>query len=114
GLRLISLQRDAGVEQLATLGAGMKVETLGEEFDAGLDAFLDTAAVMQHLDLVITCDTSVAHLSGALGRPAWVVLKRVPDWRWMLDRGDNPWYPTLRLFRQTTDGQWGDAFDTIH
>ena len=86
---------------------GMRVETLGEEFDAGPDAFLDTAAVMKICDLVITSDTSVAHLAGALGAPTWVALKRVPDWRWMLDRSDSPWYPTMRLFRQSVRGTGG-------
>ena len=64
----------------------MEVETLGDDFDAGDDAFLDAAAVMENLDLVISADTSIAHLAGALGRPVWVALKYVPDWRWMLDR----------------------------
>jgi tetratricopeptide (TPR) repeat protein len=113
GVRLISLQRGAGIEQLSQLPANMVVETLPDPFDAGPDAFLDTAAVMDCLDLIITCDTSVAHLAGALGRPAWVVLKRVPDWRWMLDRADSPWYPTLRLFRQSVDSQWSDLFADI-
>jgi tetratricopeptide (TPR) repeat protein len=110
GVRLISLQRGAGVEQLEAVPRDMKVEILGDEFDAGPHAFLDCAAVMESLDLVITCDTSIAHLAGALGRPAWVALKLVPDWRWLLGRDDNPWYPTLRLFRQTTAGEWGDVF----
>jgi len=114
GVRLISLQRGAGEALLRTLPAGMVIETLPEPFDAGPDAFLDTAAIMDNLDLVITCDTSVAHLAGALGCPAWVVLKRIPDWRWMLRRTDNPWYPTLRLFRQTVDASWGDVFSAIH
>ncbi|MEA2776264.1 MAG: hypothetical protein QOF90_1670, partial [Acetobacteraceae bacterium] len=64
-------------------------------------------AVMVNLDLIITSDTSIAHLAGALGRPVWLALRRVPDWRWMLDRADSPWYPTMRLFRQTVDGEWG-------
>jgi hypothetical protein len=81
--------------------------------DAGPDAFVDTAAVMQCLDLVITSDTSVAHLAGALGRPVWVALRHVPDWRWMLDRPDCPWYPTMRLFRQTTRGEWTGVFGHI-
>jgi hypothetical protein len=110
GVRLISLQQGTGLEQLHSLPAGMRVETLGEDFDAGPDAFVDTAAVMECLDLVITCDTSIAHVAGALGRPTWVVLKRVPDWRWMLDGKDNPWYPTVEMFRQSVDGRWEDVF----
>jgi tetratricopeptide (TPR) repeat protein len=110
GVRLISLQKNEGVEQLARLPSGMVVETLGEDYDTGPDAFLDAAAVMMNLDLVITSDTAIAHLAGALARPAWVALKHVPDWRWLLDRSDSPWYPTLRLFRQTTRGDWQSVF----
>jgi Flp pilus assembly protein TadD len=107
GVRLISLQKDAGVEQL---GSGIAVETLGEDFDSGPDGFVDTAAVMMNLDLVITSDTAAAHLAGALGRPVWVALRTVPDWRFMVGRADSPWYPTMRLFRQTTRDEWGSVF----
>ena len=107
GVRLISLQKADGEDQIAT--SGVPVELL-DGLDAGPDAFLDTAAVMQNLDLVITSDTSIAHLAGALGCPVWVALRRVPDWRWMLDRRDSPWYPTMRLFRQSEDGDWRDVF----
>ncbi|HEY0182647.1 MAG TPA: glycosyltransferase family 9 protein, partial [Rhodopila sp.] len=107
GVRLISLQKGEGEEQIAT--AGFPVERL-QGLDVGPDAFLDTAAVMASLDLVVTSDTSIAHLAGALGRPVWVALRRVPDWRWMLDRADSPWYPTMRLFRQNTDGDWAPVF----
>jgi Flp pilus assembly protein TadD len=107
GARLISLQKGEGEAQIAA--AGFPVETL-DGLDAGPDAFLDTAAVMAGLDLIVTSDTSIAHLAGALGRPVWVALRFVPDWRWMLDRSDSPWYPTMRLFRQTTDGDWGPVF----
>jgi hypothetical protein len=79
---------------------------LGAAFDSGPDAFLDTAAVMAGLDLVITTDTSIAHLAGALGRPVWTALALSPEWRWLLGRADSPWYPGMRLFRQTTDGDW--------
>jgi tetratricopeptide (TPR) repeat protein len=113
GVRLISVQKNAGVEQLSTMPPGMRVETLGEDFDAGQDAFLDTAAVLQVVDLVITTDTSIAHLAGALRRPTWVALKHVPDWRWMLDREDSPWYPELRLFRQIERGDWYHPFVRI-
>jgi tetratricopeptide (TPR) repeat protein len=77
-----------------------------DAFDAGPDAFLDTAAIMANLDLIVTCDTSIAHLAGALGRPVWVALKHVSEWRWMNDRPDSPWYPTMRLFRRSRDGDW--------
>jgi Tfp pilus assembly protein PilF len=108
-VRLVSLQKNHGLDQLENLPAGTKVETLGD-FDDGPDAFIDTAAVMDCLDLIITSDTSIAHLAGALGRPTWVALKHVPDWRWLLDRDDSPWYPTMRLFRQATDGDWTSVF----
>jgi tetratricopeptide (TPR) repeat protein len=104
-VRLISLQKTHGVEQLKRLPAGMTVETLGE-FDTGDDAFVDTAAIMHGLDLVITSDTAVPHLAGALGVPAWVALKHIPDWRWMLERSDSPWYRSLKLFRQPKPGDW--------
>jgi Glycosyltransferase family 9 (heptosyltransferase) len=112
-IRLISLQKNQGVEQLAALPAGMTVETLGEDFDAGADAFADAAAVMQHLDLIISCDTSIAHVAGALGRPAWIALKHVPEWRWMLEGGASPWYPSVRLFRQPVRGDWSAVFREI-
>ena len=108
-MRLISLQKNHGLDQLEGLPAGTTVETLGD-FDDGRDAFVDTAAVMENLDLVVTSDTSIAHLAGALGRPTWVALKYVPEWRWLLDREDSPWYPTMRLFRQTADGDWQSVF----
>jgi tetratricopeptide (TPR) repeat protein len=108
GVRLISLQKHTGTEQLTHVA--FKVEALGDGFDPGPDAFVDTLAVMESLDLVISPDTSIAHVAGALTRPLWIALKRVPDWRWMLNRPDTPWYPTARLFRQETAGDWGGVF----
>ena len=113
GIRLISLQKNAGTEQLGSLPNGMRVESFEAQLDCGTDAFLDTAAIMQNLDLVITSDTAIAHLAGALGRPTWVALKHMPDWRWLLDRDDTPWYPTLRLFRQTRRGDWTSVFERM-
>jgi tetratricopeptide (TPR) repeat protein len=112
GVRLISLQKTHGLEQLTQLPPDMKVETLGS-FDEGGDAFVDTAAIMQNLDLVVTSDTATPHLAGALGVPIWVALKRVPDWRWMLAGEQTPWYPTMRLFRQTTAGDWESVFSEM-
>jgi tetratricopeptide (TPR) repeat protein len=103
-VQLMSLQKDAGIEQLL-LPRDWPVTVPGEEFD-----FLDTAALMTLCDLVITSDTSVAHLAGALGCPTWVALKHRPDWRWMLQRNDSPWYPTVRLFRQDVPGDWPGVF----
>jgi hypothetical protein len=109
-VRLISLHKGEGEAQLAHLPGGMTVESLGDDFDAGPDAFLDTAAVMKCCDLVISSDTSIAHLAGALGVRTWVPLQFVPDWRWFLDRDDSPWYPTMRLFRQQSQGDWDGVF----
>ena len=75
--------------------------------------FADTAAVIQELDLVVTVDTAIAHLAGALGKPVWVVLPHPGDWRWMLNRDDSPWYPTARLFRQQRPGEWGPVFENL-
>jgi hypothetical protein len=71
-----------------------------------LTDFADTAALMMNLDLIVSVDTAVAHLAGALARPVWTLLPRAPDWRWLLDREDSPWYPTMRLFRQSERGDW--------
>ncbi len=110
GVRLVSLQRHDGLDQLAA--AGFAVEVL-EGLDAGPDAFLDTAAVMMNLDLVVTSDTALAHLVGALGRPAFVTLKHMPDWRWGFEGEDSPFYPRLRLFRQKTPGDWAGVFARV-
>lgn len=105
GVRLIALQKGPGSEQVEAVADTMTVETLGDDFDGGPDAFVDTAAVMANLDLVISTDTAAAHLAGALGRPVWILLKALPEWRWLgADRGDSPWYPTARLFRQALGG----------
>ena len=113
GVRLISLQKEHGLEQLRQLPDDVTIETLGEDFDNGPDAFVDTAAAMKNLDLIVTSDTSIAHLAGALGRPTWVALSHVPDWRWLLDREDSPWYPTMRLFRQSERQNWQSVFARI-
>ncbi len=110
GLRLVSLQKGGG-DNSHLIREG--VINLGEQLDTAHGAFMDTAAIMMNLDLVITSDTSVAHLAGALGVPVWVALPFVPDWRWMLDRSDSPWYPTMRLFRQKTRGDWVGVFAEI-
>ncbi len=111
-VRLISLQKEVGIDQLGQLPGGTAVETLGD-FDAPGEAFLDTAAVMESLDLIVTSDSAIAHLAGALGRPVWLALKLAPDWRWLLKRDDTPWYPTMRLFRQQRLDDWTDVFATI-
>ena len=68
---------------------------------------------MANLDLVISVDTSIIHLAGALGVPGWLLLPNIPDWRWLLDREDSPWYPTMRLFRQRAMGKWDDVIERI-
>jgi len=113
GVRVISLQKGAGEQQLSNLPPSMRIETLGADFDAGDDAFVDTAATMTCLDLVVTCDTSIAHLAGALAIPVWVALKSDAEWRWLTGRADSPWYPTMRLFRQTRRGVWRDVFEAM-
>jgi tetratricopeptide (TPR) repeat protein len=106
GVSLISLQKGAGAQQIRTVDFGSRIIDLGQEIDQSQDAFLDTAAVMAHLDLIISTDTSIAHLAGALARPAWIALSSAPEWRWLLERSDSPWYPTFRLFRQRRRGDW--------
>jgi tetratricopeptide (TPR) repeat protein len=109
GVRLVSLQRGPGSEQLLEVGERVPVtDTARDPVTAG--DFLDTAALMKNLDLVISTDTAVAHLAGALGLPVWVALSTVPDWRWLLKREDSPWYPTMRLFRQRNLGDWDAVF----
>lgn len=75
--------------------------------------FSDTASLIKAMDLVISVDTSVAHLAGALGKPVWVLLPKVPDYRWMLDREDSPWYPTARLFRQSGFSDWEEVMARV-
>jgi tetratricopeptide (TPR) repeat protein len=105
----ISLQKELSADDSAALAELPKVVRLGQE----LRDFSDTAAVIDNLDLVIAVDTSVAHLAGALGKPVWMLLPFNPDWRWLTDRDDSPWYPTLRLFRQTEIGSWSEVATRI-
>lgn len=112
GVRVISVQKHNGLEEIAGLPQDARLETY-DDFDNGPDAFIDSAALMQNLDLVVSCDTSVAHLAGALARPTFVLLKKIPDWRWMLDREDSPWYPTMRLFRQAERGNWAEVMSRV-
>ena len=113
GVRLISLHKGAGESQLADLPDGMHVETLSADFDAAHGAFMDTAAVMKNCDLVVTSDTAIAHLAGALGVPVWIALKFAPDWRWGMVAEQTRWYPTARLFRQPKPGDWKSVFAAI-
>jgi tetratricopeptide (TPR) repeat protein len=109
GVRFYSLQKGPVSEELAAAREGQGIVDLGEH----LQDFTDTAAIMANLDLIISVDTSVVHLAGAMGKPVWVLVPRVSDWRWLRDRTDSPWYPTMRLFRQNKIGEWGDVVGLV-
>ena len=110
-IELISLHKGEGENQIKDIN--FELTTLGDDFDAGENAFEDTAAIMMNCDLIITSDTATAHLAGALGCPTWVALKKVPDWRWMLEQNQSPWYPNMKLYRQKELGDWDHVFQTI-
>ncbi len=109
GATFYALQKGLTVDQREELASAGTIVDLGDE----LRDFTDTAAIVANLDLVITVDTSVAHLAGALGKPVWILLPHAPDWRWLRERADSPWYPTARLFRQTTAGQWISVLEKV-
>jgi tetratricopeptide (TPR) repeat protein len=114
GVSFINLQKDATREELTAVSkSGQAVVDLGPEFDTSNGPFMDTAAVMMNLDLVISSDTVIPHLAGALGVPVWLAVPFVPDWRWLLDRDDSPWYRTMRLFRQKAACDWSGIFEDI-
>jgi tetratricopeptide (TPR) repeat protein len=113
GVRLISLQMSDNLGPDLESFAAMGIETLGKDLDKGPDGFIETVAVMAGLDLIVTCDTSIAHLAGAMGRPTFVLLQLVPEWRFMVGREDSPWYPTMRLFRQTVQDVWADPVSRL-
>jgi tetratricopeptide (TPR) repeat protein len=109
GMQPVSLQKDLREADLAVLQSRPDLIHFGE----ALADFNDTAALCELVDVVVCVDTSVAHLAGALGRPVWLLLPTNPDWRWLLDRSDSPWYPSARLFRQAVPGQWGDVLSGV-
>jgi tetratricopeptide (TPR) repeat protein len=113
GAQLVCLQRADEAGELAEVDFGRQVLSFGEDLDRGEHAFLDTAALMMNLDLVVSCDTAVAHLAGALGVPVWLALPRIAEWRWMTGRSDSPWYPTMRLFRQPRPGEWHEVLQRM-
>jgi ADP-heptose:LPS heptosyltransferase len=101
GIFFISLQKEYPDSNLPAL-ARLPIERINE----ATDGFDNTAALMEHCDLIISTDTSIPHLAGALGRPVWLLLSYSAEWRWLVDRTDSPWYPTMRLFRQRRLGDW--------
>src|SRR5262249_22578916 len=100
-----SLQKDVRKDDASLLASRADLRHVGNQ----LENFADTAAVIELMDVVVTVDTSVAHLAGAMGNPVWILLPLNPDWRWLLDRDDSVWYPTARLFRQPALGDWASA-----
>jgi tetratricopeptide (TPR) repeat protein len=113
GIRLVSLQKGAGREQLGELGGRFDLVDLGGELDETAGAFMDTAAVIANLDLVITVDTAIAHLAGGLGAEVWVALQLSPDWRWLTAGETTAWYPSMRLFRQRQFDAWPEVFEEL-
>jgi hypothetical protein len=105
----VSLQKEVREVDKLTLDSNPHILN----FAGHLNDFLDTAALIDNLDLVISVDTSVAHLSAALGKDTWVILPHVPDWRWLLDREESPWYPSMKLYRQTSIGNWNSVLDRV-
>jgi hypothetical protein len=111
GVEFVSIQKGAGSEQWRP-DAGLPFVAGQASFNSSLD-FLDTAAVLAQCDLLISADSGVVHLAGALGIPTWVALRWIPEWRWLLERQDSPWYPTARLFRQRSRGDWKSVFQQM-
>ena len=111
GVRLISLQKGFGSEQIATVD--FPVIDLADRLDEAAGPFMDTAAVIRNLDLVVAADTAIGTSGGGLGRAGLAGAAISPDWRWLRDRDDSPWYPTMRLFLQKSFGQWSDVFKHI-
>ena len=111
-VKLFSLQKNDGAEQLHSNFEEIKVINFGSDLDKEA-AFLDTAVLMTKLDLIITVDTSIAHLAGSMGCKVWVLLQFIPDWRWMLDKKITPWYPSMKLFRQSKLNDWNGPFKQI-
>jgi len=109
GLQFYSLQKGTPAEQAVNTSPEMALDDLSRD----IRYFADTAAIIDNLDLVISVDTSVAHLAGAMGKPVWTLLAHMPDWRWLLAREDSPWYPTMRLFRQEVAGGWDSVFAEV-
>lgn len=113
GVQLVSVQQVNGLDQLAALENDWNLWQPGPEYQAKTGDFGEAAALIGSLDLLITADTSYAHLAGGLGVPVWVLVSRLPEWRWLLERTDSPWYPTARLFRQARLGDWDSVIQDV-
>jgi tetratricopeptide (TPR) repeat protein len=109
GATFYSLQKGPAAQELAATPEAARIVDLSQH----LDDFTDTAAIVANLDLVISVDTSVAHLAGAMGKPVWILVAHANDWRWLKDRSDSPWYPTVRIFRQSAVGRWDDVLEQV-
>ena len=104
---MFHVDRDAGLFGIAPQGLNLI------DYTDELVSYSDTAALLANLDLIISVDTSVVHLAGAMGKVVWALLPFAPDWRWLLDREDSPWYPTMRLFRQPQPGDWVSVMESV-
>ncbi len=113
GVTIYSLQQVNGLEQLEACSFKNKVITFDKEFDKKYGSFMDSAAVVQHLNLVISVDTGLCHLAAAINVPTWILLPFPADWRWLRDRNDSPWYPSVRLFRQQKPGEWHSTMQDV-
>lgn len=113
GVQLISLQMGRGVEQIEVVRPRFNVIDYSDRLDKAAGPFMDSAAIMPNLDLVVGCDSAVCHLAGAMAAPVWVAIPALPDWRWQLEGNGSPWYPTMRLFRQRRLGNWSDVFQRL-
>jgi tetratricopeptide (TPR) repeat protein len=113
GVTLVSLQKGEPSQQRAQVSFAAKILELTDPLVMGSAEMMDTVALMSALDLIVTTDTLTAHLAGALGIPVWVVLSAAPDWRWLTERQDSPWYPTMRLFRQRAGGGWSEVYERV-
>ena len=107
---LFLVQKNIEESDKEFLCAHSEIKFLGDE----IETFDDTAAIIRNMDLTISIDTSIAHLSGALGKETWVLVSWAPDWRWLLDRVDSPWYPTAKIFRQMSIGDWTSVLKKLH
>jgi hypothetical protein len=108
-VKLFSLQKGPGIEQINNWPEDLELIDLGQKFED----FTDTAAAIENMDLTISVDTSVIHLAGAMGKTAWILIPYESDWRWMLNRQDSPWYPTIELFRQKKYDNWDGVFQRV-